>query len=140
MWSRPTCSRTLARTTSQTVAESPHAPGRPSRRDSFGTPIPGSAASRGGPMAVTVSIPTILRTHTGGEKSVQASGSTVSEVLADLDAKHSGIKARLIKDGSLHRFVNIYVNDEDVRFAGGLEAPVADGDSLTILPAVAGGV
>ncbi|HEY2100205.1 MAG: sulfur-carrier protein [Pseudonocardiales bacterium] len=91
-------------------------------------------------MAVTVSIPTILRTHTGGEKSVQASGSTVSEVITDLDAKHGGIKARLIKDGSLHRFVNIYVNDEDVRFAGGLEAPVADGDSLTILPAVAGGV
>ncbi|HWN31936.1 MAG TPA: MoaD/ThiS family protein [Pseudonocardia sp.] len=90
-------------------------------------------------MAVTVSIPTILRTHTGGEKSVQASGSTVSEVITDLDAKHGGIKARLIKDGSLHRFVNIYVNDEDVRFAGGLEAPVADGDSLTILPAVAGG-
>ncbi|HEX4253101.1 MAG TPA: MoaD/ThiS family protein [Pseudonocardia sp.] len=90
-------------------------------------------------MAVTVSIPTILRTHTGGEKSVQASGSTVSEVISDLDAKHGGIKARLIKDGSLHRFVNIYVNDEDVRFAGGLEAPVADGDSLTILPAVAGG-
>jgi molybdopterin synthase sulfur carrier subunit len=91
-------------------------------------------------MAVTVSIPTILRTHTGGQKSVQASGSTVSEVISDLDAKHGGIKARLIKDGSLHRFVNIYVNDEDVRFAGGLEAPVADGDSLTILPAVAGGV
>jgi molybdopterin synthase sulfur carrier subunit len=91
-------------------------------------------------MAVTVSIPTILRTHTGGEKSVQASGSTVSEVITDLDAKHGGIKARLIKDGSLHRFVNIYVNDEDVRFAGGLEAPVADGDSLTLLPAVAGGV
>ena len=90
-------------------------------------------------MAVTVSIPTILRTHTGGEKSVQASGSTVSEVITDLDAKHGGIKARLIKDGSLHRFVNIYVNDEDVRFAGGLEAPVSDGDSVTILPAVAGG-
>jgi len=91
-------------------------------------------------MAVTVSIPTILRTHTGGEKSVEASGSTVSEVISDLDARHGGIKDRLVKDGSLHRFVNIYVNDEDVRFAGGLEAPVADGDSLTILPAVAGGV
>lgn len=91
-------------------------------------------------MAITVSIPTILRTHTGGEKSVEAKGSTVSEVLTDLDANHSGIKARLIKDGSLHRFVNIYVNDEDVRFAGGLEAPVADGDSVTILPAVAGGI
>lgn len=91
-------------------------------------------------MAVTVSIPTILRTHTGGEKSVEAKGSTVAEVITDLDNNHNGIKARLVKDGSLHRFVNIYVNDEDVRFAGGLEAPVADGDSLTILPAVAGGL
>jgi MoaD family protein len=91
-------------------------------------------------MAVTVSIPTILRTHTGGEKSVEAKGTTVSEVITDLDARHGGIKDRLVKDGSLHRFVNIYVNDEDVRFAGGLDAPVADGDSLTILPAVAGGV
>ena len=90
-------------------------------------------------MSVTVSIPTILRTHTGGEKSVEAKGSTVDEVITDLDNNHSGIKARLIKDGSLHRFVNIYVNDEDIRFAGGLEAPVADGDNLTILPAVAGG-
>jgi MoaD family protein len=91
-------------------------------------------------MAITVSIPTILRTHTGGEKSVEAKGATVSEVITDLDANHNGIKARLIKDGSLHRFVNIYVNDEDVRFAGGLDAPVVDGDSVTILPAVAGGV
>ncbi|HEY4006842.1 MAG TPA: MoaD/ThiS family protein [Pseudonocardia sp.] len=91
-------------------------------------------------MAVTVSIPTILRTHTGGEKSVEAKGTTVSEVISDLDARHGGIKERLVKEGSLHRFVNIYVNDEDVRFAGGLEAPVSDGDQLTILPAVAGGV
>jgi MoaD family protein len=91
-------------------------------------------------MAITVSIPTILRTHTGGEKSVEAKGATVSEVITDLDANHNGIKARLIKDGSLHRFVNIYVNDEDIRFAGGLDAPVVDGDSVTILPAVAGGV
>ena len=90
-------------------------------------------------MAITVSIPTILRTHTGGEKSVEASGSTVNEVISDLDAKHGGFKDRLVKDGSLHRFVNIYVNDEDVRFSGGLEAPVSDGDSVTILPAVAGG-
>ncbi|MGI8798303.1 MAG: MoaD/ThiS family protein [Pseudonocardia sp.] len=90
-------------------------------------------------MAVTVSIPTILRTHTGGEKSVPAEGATVSEVIENLDAKHGGIKARLVTDGSLHRFVNVYVNDEDVRFAGGLQAPVADGDTVTILPAVAGG-
>jgi molybdopterin converting factor small subunit len=90
-------------------------------------------------MAVTVSIPTILRTYTGGEKSVEAKGDTLSEVISDLDARHGGLKGRLLKDGSLHRFINIYVNDEDVRFAGGLEAPVADGDSVTILPAVAGG-
>ncbi len=90
-------------------------------------------------MAVTVSIPTILRTHTGGEKSVEAKGSTVSEVIEDLESRHGGIKARLVTDGSLHRFVNVYVNDEDVRFAGGMEAPVSDGDTMTILPAVAGG-
>ena len=90
-------------------------------------------------MAVTVSIPTILRSHTGGEKSVEAKGNTVGEVIADLESRHSGIQDRLVKDGSLHRFVNIYVNDEDVRFAGGLDAPVSDGDSITILPAVAGG-
>ncbi|MDQ3988360.1 MAG: MoaD/ThiS family protein [Actinomycetota bacterium] len=90
-------------------------------------------------MAVTVSVPTILRTHTGGEKSVEASGANLAEVIEDLDSRHSGLKARLVTDGSLHRFVNVYVNDEDVRFAGGLEAAVRDGDNVTILPAVAGG-
>lgn len=91
-------------------------------------------------MAVNVSIPTILRTHTGGQKSVQATGSTVAEVINNLDVEHNGLKDRLVKEGSLHRFVNVYVNDEDVRFAGGLDATVADGDNLTILPAVAGGM
>lgn len=90
-------------------------------------------------MAVTVSIPTILRTHTGGEKSVEASGTTVLEVINDIESKHGGFKDRLVKDDKLHRFVNVYVNDEDVRFAGGLDAEVSDGDTLTILPAVAGG-
>lgn len=90
-------------------------------------------------MAVTVSIPTILRTHTGGEKSVEASGQTLSELIDNLESHHSGLKDRLVKDGSLHRFVNVYVNDEDVRFAGGLDAKVSDGDNVTILPAVAGG-
>jgi len=90
-------------------------------------------------MAVTVSIPTILRTHTGGQKTVEASGATLSEVIDNLEATHGGIKGRLVREGTLHRFVNIYVNDEDVRFAGGLEAAVADGDNVTILPAVAGG-
>lgn len=91
-------------------------------------------------MAVKVSIPTILRSHTGGEKSVEASGSTLAEVINDLDSKHGGLKDRLVKEGGLHRFVNVYVNDEDVRFSGGLEAAVSDGDSVTILPAVAGGM
>jgi MoaD family protein len=91
-------------------------------------------------MAVTVSIPTILRTHTGGEKSVETSGATLAEVIDNLDSNHGGLKARLVKEGSLHRFINVYVNDEDVRFAGGLEAAVSDGDTVTILPAVAGGM
>ena len=90
-------------------------------------------------MAVTVSVPTILRPHTGGEKSVQASGSNLAEVIEDLENQYGGIKSRLVKEGSLHRFVNVYVNDEDVRFTGGLDAAVKDGDNVTILPAVAGG-
>jgi molybdopterin synthase sulfur carrier subunit len=90
-------------------------------------------------MAVTVSVPTILRTHTGGEKSVQASGSNLAEVIEDLETRHAGIKNRLVTNGTLHRFVNVYVNDEDVRFAGGLAAAIQDGDNVTILPAVAGG-
>ncbi|MBA0125158.1 molybdopterin synthase subunit MoaD [Haloechinothrix alba] len=90
-------------------------------------------------MAVTVSIPTILRSHTDGAKSVEAAGSTVLEVLDDIESRHSGLKERLVKDSKLHRFVNVYVNDEDVRFVGGLDAEVSDGDTVTILPAVAGG-
>lgn len=94
-------------------------------------------------MAIEVRIPTILRTYTGGEKAVPAAGDTLAALIDDLEANHSGIKARLIdeKDGSidLRRFVNIYVNDEDVRFLGGLEAAIKDGDQVVILPAVAGG-
>jgi molybdopterin synthase sulfur carrier subunit len=90
-------------------------------------------------VAISVSIPTILRTHTGGEKTVEAKGSTVAEVISDLDANHSGIAGRLVNDGKLHRFVNIYVDDEDVRFVGGLQAPVKEDSTVTILPAVAGG-
>ena len=90
-------------------------------------------------MSVTVSIPTILRPHTGGEKRVSASGETLGEVLSDLEANYSGISERLIDNGKLHRFVNVYVNDEDVRFTGALDTQVKDGDSVTILPAVAGG-
>ena len=90
-------------------------------------------------MAITVSIPTILRTHTGGEKSVEAAGATIAEVIDNLESNHGGLKSRLVKDGVLHRFVNIYVNDEDVRFSGGLDTEISDGDSVTSLPAVAGG-
>jgi sulfur-carrier protein len=90
-------------------------------------------------MSITVSIPTILRTHTGGEKRVSAQGDTLQAVISDLESNYSGISERLIDNGKLHRFVNIYVNDEDVRFSGGLATEVSDGDSVTILPAVAGG-
>ncbi|BCJ37604.1 putative thiamineS [Actinocatenispora thailandica] len=91
-------------------------------------------------MAIEVRIPTILRSYTGGAKSVEASGSSLSEVITDLDARHPGLRGRLITDdGGLHRFVNVYVNDEDVRFTGALDTSLADGDSVTILPAVAGG-
>lgn len=91
-------------------------------------------------MSVTVSIPTILRGHTGGEKRVSADGATLEAVIADLDANYRGIAERLLDgSGKLNRFVNIYVNDEDVRFSGGLATEVSDGDEVTILPAVAGG-
>ncbi len=91
-------------------------------------------------MAIEVKIPTILRTYTGGAKSVEAKGDTLSSLLEDLDGNHPGLRGRLItEDGGLHRFVNIYVNDEDVRFTGSLETVLKDGDTVTILPAVAGG-
>ena len=91
-------------------------------------------------MAIEVRIPTILRTYTDGAKAVEGSGATLDELLADLDARHPGLRARLVNDeGGLHRFVNVYVNDEDVRFLGGLSTSLADGDAVTVLPAVAGG-
>ena len=90
-------------------------------------------------MSVTVSIPTILRTHTGGEKRVSAIGDTLQAVITDLEANYAGITERIVDGGKLHRFVNVYVNDEDVRFSGGLATEISDGDSVTILPAVAGG-
>jgi sulfur-carrier protein len=91
-------------------------------------------------MAIEVRIPTILRPYTGGAKSVEGSGSTLGELLGDLDSRHQGLRERLVDEGTgLRRFVNVYLNDEDVRFLGGLETPVADGDTVTVLPAVAGG-
>ena len=94
-------------------------------------------------MSIEVRIPTILRTYTGGEKAVTADGGSLAALIEDLEAKHPGLKDRLVeeKNGAddLRRFVNIYINDEDVRFMGGLEAPLADGDQVVVLPAVAGG-
>ena len=90
-------------------------------------------------MAIEVRIPTILRTYTDGAKQVEGTGSTLDELISDLEQRHGGLRARLIDDGSLRRFVNVYLNDEDVRFLAGLETPVRDGDTVTVLPAVAGG-
>jgi sulfur-carrier protein len=91
-------------------------------------------------MAVEVRIPTILRKYSDGEKTVKADGATIRDLIADLDARHPGLGGQLLtEDGSLHRFVNVYVNDEDVRFLGTLDATLGDGDVVAILPAVAGG-
>jgi len=90
-------------------------------------------------MAIEVRIPTILRSYTGGEKAVPAAGDSLAALIADLEANHPGIRERLIDGEELRRFVNVYINDEDVRFIGGLEAPLSDGDQVVILPAVAGG-
>ena len=90
-------------------------------------------------MAIEVRIPTILRAYTGGEKAVTSSGATLAELVDGLDARHPGIKERLVENGGLRRFVNVYVNDEDVRFIGGIDAEISDGDQVVVLPAVAGG-
>ena len=91
-------------------------------------------------MAIEVRVPTILRSYTGGAKVVEGAGDTLNDLLNDLDGKYAGLRGRLVTpEGGLHRFVNVYVNDEDVRFLGALDAKVSDGDTVTILPAVAGG-
>ncbi|POX40782.1 molybdopterin synthase sulfur carrier subunit [Streptomyces sp. Ru73] len=90
-------------------------------------------------MAIEVRIPTILRTYTDGQKAVEGSGDTLGELFDDLETRHAGIKDRLVEGEQLRRFVNVYLNDEDVRFLDGITTKVADGDNVTILPAVAGG-
>ena len=90
-------------------------------------------------MAIEVRVPTVLRTYTRGEKAVSGEGSTLAEVVDDLEGSHPGLKGRLLEGEDLRRFVNVYVNDEDVRFTGSLETPVKDGDVVVVLPAVAGG-
>ncbi|MFM9366955.1 MoaD/ThiS family protein [Streptomyces sp. Da 82-17] len=91
-------------------------------------------------MAIEVRIPTILRQYTDGAKAVEGSGDTLAELFTDLESRHSGIQDRLVDGGELRRFVNVYLNDEDVRFLDGINTKLGDGDSITILPAVAGGM
>ena len=90
-------------------------------------------------MTIEVQIPTIMRPLTQGRRTVNATGSDIAELIANLDQSHPGIQERLIRESALVRFMNVYINDEDIRFKGGLSAKTADGDVVTILPAVAGG-
>lgn len=90
-------------------------------------------------MSIEVRIPTILRPYTKDQKTIEASGATLAAVITDIDSQYVGLAERLLEDGALRRFINVYINDEDVRFLGGLETQIKDGDSITILPAVAGG-
>ncbi len=90
-------------------------------------------------MSITVRVPTQLRPLTQGRSEVVAEGATVAAVIEDLERKHPGLRARLLDERGVRRFINLFVNDEDARHLGGLETPLRDGDSLTIVPAVAGG-
>jgi sulfur-carrier protein len=90
-------------------------------------------------MAVTVKIPAQLRAVTDGEEAIEVDGDTVGEALDAVFAEHSDLRERITEDGTLRRFVNVYVSGEDIRFQDGLETALTDGDEVTILPAVAGG-
>ena len=91
-------------------------------------------------MSVSVRIPTILRTYTNGESEVSADGGTLAEVLESLDASFPGIRSRILDDqGTIRRFVNVYVGNDDVRFLDGLDSTTPDGTQISIIPAVAGG-
>ena len=90
-------------------------------------------------MAVTVKIPTQLRGATAGEGEIEVDGGTVGEALDAVFDAHDGLRERITEDGTLRRFVNVYVSGEDIRFRDGLDTELSDGDEVTILPAVAGG-
>jgi MoaD family protein len=89
-------------------------------------------------MAVEVKVTSVLQKLTGA-KSVQSNGATVGELIANLDARYPGFRDQIMQNGSLHRFVNIYLNDEDIRYLNQLDTALKDGDSISILPALAGG-
>lgn len=91
-------------------------------------------------MGIEIRVPTVLRKHTEGERRVSGDGDHLRELINDIGDRHGGLRQALIaEDGSLHRFINVYVNDEDVRFIKGIDTPLSDGDVVSILPAVAGG-
>ncbi len=90
-------------------------------------------------MSVTVRIPPMMREATGGQRAVESEGATVGAILEHLERQHPGFRDRVLDDGELRRFVNIYVNEDDIRYLDQLATPVADGDTVSILPAVAGG-
>jgi molybdopterin synthase sulfur carrier subunit len=95
---------------------------------------------KGAPVPVQVNLPTVLRPHAGGERTVAVDGATVGEVLTALVARYPGMAGQVIDgSGALHKFVNVYINDDDVRYLSGVDTPVAASDELSILPAVAGG-
>ena len=92
-------------------------------------------------MPISVRIPTPLRKFTGGAESVAASGSTIAAVVQDLETRHPGLKERICDDnGKIRRFVNVYVNGDDIRFLDNLQTPVKEGDEISIVPAIAGGM
>ena len=91
-------------------------------------------------MSVAVRLPTVLRSAAGGQATVSAEGATVGEVFEDLVRQHPGLRSQLLTDeGELHRHLNVFLNDDDIRYLGKLEAKVGDSDTLTLMPAVAGG-
>ena len=90
-------------------------------------------------MPVKVQIPTPMRPHTENQATVEAAGRTVKELLDNLGAKYPGITGRLFENGQVRRFVNVYLNDEDIRYLENLDTPVKDGDTVSIIPAVDGG-
>jgi len=90
-------------------------------------------------MAITVRVPTQLRTLTGGKEEVSGTGATVGELIDQLEGAHPGLKDRLLDAKGIRRFVNLYLNEDDVRFLDGLNTRIKDTDTLTIVPAIAGG-